>query len=388
MPWASAPAAIIPTIACALANGRGRAISAASASVYADVGSHPKILGRQLGRDRRYGAATRTLKRAKSLTEARNNELEAARVRIEHNALHDSLTGLPNRRYLDEVLKSYAATGFLDSGSVALLHIDLDRFKQINDTLGHAAGDAMLIHASQILRANCRQEDFVARIGGDEFVVVSSAADGDDYLAALAERIVRQMRQPAHYEGHECRFGVSIGIAVERGDEIDVKRLLINADIALYRAKRRGRNRHEFFSEVLQAEVVNTKRMADEILNGLERDEFIAYYQPQFDAHTLDVVGVEALARWRHPTQGILAPDAFLGIAEELNVVATIDRLILEQALADLNRWEQAGFNVPRASVNVSLRRLHDEDLIKGAQEPRYPAGADCVRAGGVDLSG
>ncbi len=309
------------------------------------------------------------LRRATQLTEARNHELELARVRIEHNALHDSLTGLPNRRYLDEMLKRHAAKGYQDSASIALLHIDLDRFKQINDTLGHAAGDAMLVHASAVLRDNCSHGDFVARIGGDEFVVLTAASQGDIALAALAERIVRQMRQPVTYEGHECRFGVSIGIAADRGAAIDVKRLLINADIALYRAKARGRNRFEFFSEALQAEVVKTKRVADEILSGLERNEFVAWFQPQFDAHTLDVVGVEALARWQHPTEGIKAPDAFMPIAEELNVVATVDRLILEQSLEALARWDRMGLSVPRTSVNVSLRRLNDEDLINGLRQ-------------------
>ncbi len=309
------------------------------------------------------------LRRANLVAEARNRELEIARVRIEHNALHDSLTGLPNRRYLDDMLRRHAEGGHMESGSMALLHIDLDRFKQINDTLGHAAGDAMLIHASGVLRANCRDSDFVARIGGDEFVVLTTAGDDDAHLGTLAECIVRQMRQPATYEGHQCRFGVSIGIAAERGSPIDVKRLLINADIALYRAKGRGRNRFEFFSDALQAEVVNTKRVADEILNGLERNEFVAYFQPQFDARTLDVVGVEALARWQHPARGLLAPDSFLPIAEELNVVATIDRLILDQSLAALDRWEKQGLCVPRASVNVSLRRLHDEDLINGLRQ-------------------
>jgi diguanylate cyclase (GGDEF)-like protein len=309
------------------------------------------------------------LRRATQLTEARNHELELARVRIEHNALHDSLTGLPNRRYLDEMLKRHAATGYGDSGSMALLHIDLDRFKQINDTLGHAAGDAMLIHASAVLRDNCSITDFVARIGGDEFVVLTTASAGDIQLGALAERIVAQMREPVTYEGHECRFGVSIGIAADRTAPLDARRLLINADIALYRAKARGRNRFEFFSEALQAEVVKTKRVADEILNGLERNEFVAWFQPQFDAHTLDVVGVEALARWQHPTEGIKAPDAFMPIAEELNVVATVDRLILEQSLAALGRWDAMGLSVPRVSVNVSLRRLNDEDLIVGLKQ-------------------
>lgn len=337
-------------------------------SVYVDGSGHKRILG--VNWDVTADVAlTQELKRATALTEARNRELEAARVRIEHNALHDSLTGLPNRRYLDDMLRRNLATGYMDSGSIALLHIDLDRFKQINDTLGHAAGDAMLIHASHVLRANCRPADFVARIGGDEFVVLCSAGDGDIYLATLAERIVRQMRLPVNYEGHECRFGVSIGIAAERGAPIDTKRLLINADIALYRAKGRGRNRFEFFSDALQAEVVNTKRVADEILNGLERNEFVAYFQPQFDAHTLDVVGVEALARWRHPVEGIRTPDRFLAVAEDLNVVASIDRLILDQSLAALDRWDRIGLGVPRASVNVSLRRLHDEDLINGLRQ-------------------
>lgn len=305
------------------------------------------------------------LRRAKQLTEARNRDLEAARVRIEHNALHDSLTGLPNRRYLDEMLKRHAADGYHGTGSIALLHIDLDRFKQINDTLGHAAGDAMLVHASRVLRASCRETDFVARIGGDEFVIVSSAGSNDERLASMALRIVREMGRPVRHEGHECRFGVSIGVAVSRTADIDVKQLLINADIALYRAKARGRNRYEFFSEDLQAEVVNAKKVADEVLNGLETNAFLAHYQPQFDAKTLDLVGVEALARWQHPTDGLKAPDSFLAVAEDLNVVAQIDRLILDQALSDLARWDEMGLNVPRASVNVSLRRLHDEGLVE-----------------------
>nr|WP_295891390.1 EAL domain-containing protein [uncultured Devosia sp.] len=314
-------------------------------------------------------ALNEDLRRATQLTEARNYELELARVRIEHNSLHDSLTGLPNRRYLDDMLRRHATTGYGDSGSMALLHIDLDRFKQINDTMGHAAGDAMLVHASTVLRDNCSRDDFVARIGGDEFVVLTTASGGDIELGALAERIVTQMRQPVTYEGHECRFGVSIGIAADRAAPLDAKRLLINADIALYRAKARGRNRFEFFSEALQAEVVKTKRVADEILNGLERNEFVAWFQPQFDARTLDVVGVEALARWQHPTEGIKAPDAFMPIAEELNVVATVDRLVLEQSLAALARWDAMGLAVPRVSVNVSLRRLNDEDLIDGLKQ-------------------
>ena len=308
------------------------------------------------------------LEHARQLSESRTAELELTKARIEHNALHDSLTGLPNRRYLDQILEQYAASSRSDGSQVALLHIDLDRFKQINDTLGHAAGDAMLIHVSEVLRSNVGDTDFVGRIGGDEFVVVCKAADARQ-LGLLADRIIRQMREPVFYKGHQCRFGVSIGIATSPQNKLDSADLLVNADIALYRAKSRGRNRHEFFTEALQSEIVNTKRVADEILSGLERNEFVAHYQPQFDAKTLEITGVEALARWNHPTRGILAPDVFLKIAEELNVVAIIDRSILEQALKSFDDWTADELHVPRVSVNVSARRLEDKELIKSLRK-------------------
>ncbi|MDP1730420.1 MAG: EAL domain-containing protein [Devosia sp.] len=345
-------------------DGKTRNIRAIGA-VYRDPGTTAKIVG--VNWDVTADVAlNEILKHANRLSEARNAELEAAKARIEHNALHDSLTGLPNRRYLDDVLSRNVAQCVVDGRKLALLHIDLDRFKQINDTLGHAAGDAMLIHASEVLKANIRPEDFVARIGGDEFVVVS-VFDGDDrMLSDLADRIIARMRQPVAYEGHECRFGVSVGIAGETGAEIDPKRLLINADIALYRAKSRGRNRYEFFTEALQAEAIKVKRVADEILHGLENDEFLPHYQPQFDAQTLDLAGAEALARWNHPVEGLLAPVAFLDVAHDLSVVSTIDRMILEQSLTQFDVWAAAGLGVPRISVNVSARRLQDEQLIAG----------------------
>ena len=309
------------------------------------------------------------LERARVEAEARNAELVEATARIEHTSLHDALTTLPNRRYLDRFLAERAAAAAADSSGLALLHIDLDRFKQINDTLGHAAGDAMLQHAADVLRANVRDDDFVARIGGDEFVVVSSLRNGRRDLTRLANRIIDQMREPMPYMGHECRCGFSVGIAFQRGPKIDDRRLLIDADIALYRAKRRGRNRYEFFTEALQAEIVSTKQMADDILSGIEKGQFVAWYQPQFDARTHAVAGVEALARWEHPSRGVVSPDVFMPIAEDLNVVATIDRMILEQTLSWMDVWRAQGLVVPRASVNVSARRLRDENLIKSLRK-------------------
>ncbi len=314
------------------------------------------------------------LKHANMLTKARNQELEAAKERIEFNALHDSLTGLPNRRYLDEVLASHVEKYSSEGERGGLLHLDLDRFKQINDTLGHAAGDAMLVHAARVLKSNLRYGDFVARVGGDEFVVLCRIEEKDrdrwsDVLAGLANRIIAEMNEPVPYQGHECRFGVSIGIACDLDQVGDPGRLLVNADLALYRAKGRGRNRLQFFNGALQAEITTTKRIADDILSGLERNEFVAYYQPQFDASTHAIIGVEALARWNHPTAGLLSPADFMKIAEELNVVATIDRMILEQTLRDFQDWEDEKLSVPKASVNVSARRLNDEELIRSLRE-------------------
>ncbi|MDR6756153.1 diguanylate cyclase (GGDEF)-like protein/PAS domain S-box-containing protein [Mycoplana sp. BE70] len=307
---------------------------------------------------------TEQLKHAKAVADAKNLELEQAKDRIEHNSLHDPLTGLGNRRKLDGHLEGLAKRSRSKAVNIAILHIDLDRFKQINDTLGHAAGDALLVHVAQILRSSVDHNDLVARIGGDEFVVVIES-DDHTHLSALSQRITGLMRQPVDYNGHMCRFGVSIGIAVASGTRIDTRKLLVNADIALYRAKGLGRNRHEFFTSVLEAEIVSNKRMADDILSGIENNEFIPYYQPQICARTLKLAGVEALIRWHHPQNGLLLPDRFLKVAEDLNVTATLDRIVLEKALIDCSRWAAKGILMPKISVNVSARRLRDETLVE-----------------------
>jgi diguanylate cyclase (GGDEF)-like protein len=309
---------------------------------------------------------------ANQQAEMRNCELEEARVLMEHNSLHDSLTGLLNRRFLDEKILDPNVT----AAPTALMHIDLDRFKHINDTLGHAAGDAMLVYAANVLRETVREDDFVARVGGDEFIIATTSTTSDDALSAMAERIIERMRQPVPYKTHKCRFGASIGIAVnDSAGSIPAKQLLIDADLALYRAKNKGRNCFEFFDASLKAEIVNNKTLADEILTGLERREFMPYFQPQFDAQTLDIVGVEALARWNHPTRGVLAPNAFLRTADELKVVPLIDRMILEETLWKSAHWATAGIKIPKKSVNVSSGRLEDPKLLDQLSDLPIKAG-------------
>ncbi|MBO9098543.1 EAL domain-containing protein [Rhizobium sp. B230/85] len=315
------------------------------------------------------------LNRAKELAEARNIELELAKEKIEHIALHDHLTGLPNRRYLDRVLSARAEECRAQGMVLVVLHVDLDRFKQINDTLGHRAGDMMLKHAASVLRDGVAAGDFVARIGGDEFVIVCTRKAYSRKISGLAEQVIRELHKPVRYEGHDIRFGASIGIAFDSGDDLDAKQLLLNADIALYRAKGSGRNRHEFFSLDARQHIVTTKRLSDEILLGIERHEFIPFYQPQFSAATLDVIGVETLVRWDHPEHGILSPDSFMSTAEDLDVVAVLDRLVLEKALADQQSWRDAGIDIPKISVNVSARRLADPNLGKALRALKIKPG-------------
>ncbi len=293
-------------------------------------------------------------------------ELERARRKMEFNSLHDALTGLPNRRLLDSKLNDISSgTWVIGTGRTAVLHIDLDRFKQINDTLGHAAGDMVLHHVSGLLLEEFQGNSTVFRAGGDEFVVVIDDAPNDAQLSAAAKNLVRKMRQPVAFNGHECLFGASIGIAVAERGSIDGRQLLINADIALYRAKSEGRNRFCFFTAEMQIRIIAQKQMADDIMRGFERNELFPVYQLRFCARTHEVTGVEALVRWKHPDKGMLTPDVFLPVAEEINAVARIDDLVLRLALADLENWRSRGIQVPRLSVNVSSRRLGDERLIE-----------------------
>lgn len=304
------------------------------------------------------------LSQAQRETAQRNEELETARQRMEYNSLHDALTGLPNRRYLDQRLEALAAAPDRPEARLTVLHMDLDRFKEINDTLGHGAGDAILRHVAQELQSMVGECDFVARIGGDEFVIVCQGCDISEGYEAMGSNLISAVNRPIVYNGHECRVGASIGIADRIEPELTAEQLLVNADIALYEAKRRGRNRVERFNDQLRARTINIKRTADAILRSLGDDDFIAWYQPQFDARTLAINGVEALARWHHPQKGILAPNAFLETAENLNVVSQIDASILDQALEQLERWKTEGLGIEHVSVNISAQRLFEDKLL------------------------
>lgn len=314
---------------------------------------------------------TETIRQRRAL-EKYAHQLEEANQQITFKALHDQLTGLGNRRYLSEKFDEISKLRHKEGGELAALHIDLDRFKQINDTIGHAAGDYVLVDVANRIRANVRSEDVVARIGGDEFVILLWVRADSDRPETLAEALLVDLTKPSFFEGRECRFGASIGIArTPLANEMD---LLTNSDVALYKAKRAGRGQLAVFDQSDIHEMRQTKRLADDIMRALEEREFMPYYQPQVDAQTGLVVGVEALARWHHPETGVLSPDKFLPVATDLNVVADIDRMIFEKAITECEEAFRGLDRVPNLSFNVSANRIQFEEIAEiGRLANTYP---------------
>ncbi|WP_168770547.1 sensor domain-containing protein [Flavimaricola marinus] len=305
------------------------------------------------------------LRQAHALARERNDELERARAEMEYNALHDALTDLPNRRYLDEQLRK----PFGPDHQFAVMHLDLDRFKQINDTLGHVTGDAVLRHVAGVMNGIVPKTATVARIGGDEFVVFFETAPRRELLVQIAELIVAELHVPFQANGQDCRIGASIGVALGRLRSKSSQEVFENADMALYEAKSSGRGRCVFFSEDMRIALKTKRVLADAVLGGLERDEFFCVYQPQFESGSLRLSGVEALVRWRRPDGTIELPSKFLGLAEELGVVNRIDQKVLSQVIADQENWKAMGLPVPRVSVNISARRIADPQLPQHLEE-------------------
>lgn len=296
------------------------------------------------------------------------DDLERARNRIESLVYQDELTGLANRRGLTEQLSLWER---VPECYVAVIHVDLDRFKSINDTMGHRVGDAMLKHAANTLRALVGGDDFIARIGGDEFVILCARPGNSNALSALAQDIVSRLRTPVIFEDQTCRFGASVGLAW--ASSINVLHTFVDADIALSHAKALGRNQVQLFTPRLQEEINNNKRLADEIAVAVETNQFVPFYQPQYFAKSLRLAGLETLARWNHPSRGIITPDGFLKVANEIDLIAAIDKQIADAAIGHFNDWRASGLIVPRLAVNVSARRLQDPWLIKAMSADHVP---------------
>lgn len=306
----------------------------------------------------RLEAQSKALSKAQVIAVARNKELESLRKALEHEALHDALTGLPNRRSLEQTLKKLETS----SDTLSAMHIDLDRFKAINDTLGHAAGDYILKHVAKTLRACASEDDIIARVGGDEFVILPKTGSTIMDLKALSERIIKEMAKPVHYEESICQFGASIGICIgisqgeTRAD--DPRDLLVRADVALYKAKELGRGRYEFFSDELSERVEAAKLNANELLLAFERNEFTVHYQPIFHAKSRTISSLEALVRWEHPTYGLKTAGSFIDDVKKLGLGLELDCLVLSEIENHVRTAAQEGIELPRIAMNVTAKSL------------------------------
>lgn len=308
---------------------------------------------------------------AKKELEVYAERLEEANREISAQAFQDELTRLGNRRFLKVKLEELIAKRKAKGLELAALHIDLDRFKQINDTMGHGAGDFVLETVADVLRAEVREEDVVARTGGDEFVVLMRCRATSEAPEHLADRLIEALSKPIFYEDRPCRFGASVGIA--RTPVIQAEDLLTCSDIALYKAKTGGRSMKAVFDHVDLENMQRSKLLADDIFRALEHDEFEPFYQTQVDALSHEIVGIEVLARWRHPERGVLAPGDFLEVASEIQADGKIDKMIFEKAVAECRAAFSDWDVVPDLAFNVSLQRLVDDALPVDISAADYP---------------
>jgi diguanylate cyclase (GGDEF)-like protein len=305
----------------------------------------------------------------------RADEKARADERIKYLATHDGLTDLPNRATFNQLLHSSIESARRLGRSFAVLFIDIDRFKVINDSLGHDAGDALLVETGNRLRRSLRAGDAVARLGGDEFVIILEHASESKQIEAAARKILSVVGQPLQLCGLECRATASIGIAVFPNDGDDEQTLTKNADMAMYRAKEEGKNGFRFF--VKQSRTQSVERLVFEarLRQALDRDEFSLYYQPKIELAGGRVTGLEALLRWTSPDLGVLPPMQFISLAEETGLIVPIGRWVLQTACAQNMAWRRQGLPPLSMAVNLSPRQFSDENLLQDIDDALAASG-------------
>lgn len=285
-----------------------------------------------------------------------------------HQARHDDLTGLPNRLLFRERLASEISLAQRESKMLALLFIDLDHFKSINDTLGHSAGDLLLKQAAQRLRGS-RESDTVARLGGDEFAIILPGISRIESITTVAENIINKFSESFVISENECFVTASIGIAISPTDGDNAEVLLRNADTAMYRAKALGRSRFVYFKEQMNVVANEQMNLEREIRQGLSRNEFVLYYQPKINMDSGKLAGAEALVRWNHPTRGLIPPSVFIPVAEDTGLIEELGRQVIQNACAQYAAWDNAGVHIPHIAINVSIRQFRRGDLMHVIKE-------------------
>lgn len=294
--------------------------------------------------------------------------LAEANQELTYLALHDNLTKLPNRVLLEDRLDRAIKNADRGDGRFALMFIDLDGFKAVNDAYGHHIGDLLLVQVAQRIREQVRSQDTIARVGGDEFVLLANVAEPAD-AATLAEKVLVAIREPFQVAGLELRVSTSIGIATYFGDDARQSDLLIDADAAMYHAKALGRNTYCFFEAAMNVNVHRQLQLVQDLRAALDRHELILEYQPKFIAPSGPIVGLEALVRWRHPTRGLVAPDQFIPLAEKTGLIVQIGDWVLDEACRQMREWRNAGHRDWTVAVNLSALQFRHASLIQTVRE-------------------
>ncbi|QIO36386.1 bifunctional diguanylate cyclase/phosphodiesterase [Bradyrhizobium sp. 1(2017)] len=309
----------------------------------------------------------------------RADEKNKADERIEYLASHDSLTDLPNRETFNGLLREAIDAAQRHDHRFAVLFIDLDRFKVINDSLGHEAGDLLLLEVANRLRGALRASDVVARLGGDEFVVILDQCGEIDHVQHIATGLLAALAEPMELAGHECHTTASIGIAMYPANGSDAQTLTKNADMAMYLAKEDGKNGCRFFSKEVKTQSIERLSLESALRRALEREQFSLNYQPKVDMETGQITGVEALLRWAHPDLGNVSPAQFIPLAEETGLIVPIGRWVLNEACAQAMAWQRRGLLPLSMAVNLSPRQFADERLLQDVDEALAASGMSPV---------
>ncbi|PLZ97183.1 diguanylate cyclase [Fischerella thermalis CCMEE 5268] len=284
---------------------------------------------------------------------------------IRYQALHDLLTGLPNRLLFKEQLTRTLPNAARREESLAVMFLDLDRFKTINDTLGHTLGDQLLQNVAQRLRESLRAGDVVARWGGDEFIILLPQVNYVEEVAQVAQRILQELEKAFHIEGHELYVSASLGIALFDEHSPDVETLIQHADVALYHAKDEGRNNFQFYTTSISSKTPEILTLEKSLRHALEREEFVVHYQPRVNIDTGKITGMEALLRWEHPDMGLVAPSKFIPLAEESGLIIPIGEWVLRTACRQNKTWQEEGLPAITMAVNLSLKQFRQPGLVE-----------------------
>lgn len=292
-----------------------------------------------------------------------------AENKIRHLAYHDTLTGLPNRMLFIDRIDQAISRAQREQDQFALMFIDIDHFKVINDSMGHEAGDQLLNIVSKRLKNILRKTDTVARLGGDEFTVIVEDLEEPEWVVSVANNILMLLDQPAEINGKEVHIGGSIGIAMYPQDGENVGALLKNADTAMYKAKDMGRQTFQFYASEMSHKAMQRLDLENQLRHALKNEEFIVYYQPKINLSNNQCTGVEALVRWNHPERGIITPDEFIALAEETGLIIQLDEWVMRTACLQFKKWQSSGSTLVSLSVNISARHFQEGGLVERCQK-------------------